>query len=62
MGLGAIGVCRPTRDWAGWELINNRALVKKAGLDPAKPPKTFDDLKVWADKMTVMTADGRIDR
>ena len=52
----------PANEGLGWlGMINNRALVKKAGLDSAKPPKTFADLRVWADKMTVMTADGRID-
>lgn len=34
----------------------------KAGLDPANPPKTFDEIKAAADKLTVKDANGQITR
>jgi len=39
--------------WGGtYAEIYNRDLVTKAGLDPSKPPKTFDDYMTWAKKLT----------
>lgn len=39
--------------WGGtYAEIYNRDLVVKAGLDPAKPPKTVDEYLVWAKKLT----------
>ena len=39
--------------WGGtYAEIYNRDLVTKAGLDPAKPPKTFDDYIAWSKKLT----------
>jgi len=39
--------------WGGtYAEIYNRDLVTKAGLDPAKPPKTWDDYLAWAKKLT----------
>lgn len=40
-------------------LFWNKDLFKKAGLDPDKPPQTWDELISDAKKMTVMTSDGR---
>jgi ABC-type glycerol-3-phosphate transport system substrate-binding protein len=39
--------------WGGtYAEIYNRDLVTKAGLDPSKPPKTFDEYMAWAKKLT----------
>ena len=39
--------------WGGtYAEIYNRDLVVKAGLDPNKPPKTFDEYQAWAKKLT----------
>jgi multiple sugar transport system substrate-binding protein len=39
--------------WGGtYAEIYNRDLVTRAGLDPGKPPKTFDDYMAWAKKLT----------
>lgn len=39
--------------WGGtYAEIYNRDLVVKAGLDPAKPPKTWDEYLAWAKKLT----------
>jgi ABC-type glycerol-3-phosphate transport system substrate-binding protein len=39
--------------WGGtYAEIYNRDLVTKAGLDPDKPPKTFDEYMAWARKLT----------
>ncbi|MGI8879751.1 MAG: ABC transporter substrate-binding protein [Jatrophihabitans sp.] len=35
-------------------LFYNKGLLKKAGLDPASPPKTFADIKTAADKITAL--------
>ncbi|MEI8094576.1 MAG: extracellular solute-binding protein [Spirochaetales bacterium] len=33
-------------------LMYNRTMFKKAGLDPEKPPKTWDELRAYAEKLT----------
>lgn len=39
--------------WGGtYAEIYNRDLVVKAGLDPSKPPKTFDEYVAWGKKLT----------
>ncbi|MET0203609.1 MAG: sugar ABC transporter substrate-binding protein [Casimicrobiaceae bacterium] len=39
--------------WGGtYAEIYNRDLVVKAGLDPSKPPKTFDEYVAWGRKLT----------
>ena len=39
--------------WGGtYAEIYNRDLVAKAGLDPAKPPRTFDEYVAWGRKLT----------
>ena len=39
--------------WGGtYAEIYNRDLVTKAGLDPAKPPKSWNDYMVWAKKLS----------
>ena len=39
--------------WGGtYAEIYNRDLVTKAGLDPTKPPRTWDEYLVWARKLT----------
>lgn len=39
--------------WGGiYAEVYNRDMVVKAGLDPAKPPKTWDDYLAWSKKLT----------
>jgi len=39
--------------WGGtYAEIYNRDMVTKAGLDPAKPPKTWDDYLAWSKRLT----------
>ena len=39
--------------WGGtYAEIYNRDAVQKAGLDPSKPPRTFDDYLAWAKKLS----------
>jgi len=40
-------------------LVMNTGLVEAAGLDPANPPQTIDELLVWGEKLTI-TGDGGI--
>ncbi|PQV63511.1 multiple sugar transport system permease protein [Abditibacterium utsteinense] len=39
-------------------LFYNRKMFKAAGLDPNKPPRTWDDLMVYAKKLTKLNKDG----
>ena len=43
-----------------WGLFYNKDLFKEAGLDPNTPPKTLDDLKAYAQKLTKVDASGNI--
>lgn len=44
-------------------LVYNRGLFRKAGLDPDKPPETWEELERYAQQLTVdEDGDGRIDR
>ena len=43
-----------------WPLFINNALAKEAGLDVAKPPKTWDDLTVWATTLTKKDDSGNL--
>jgi multiple sugar transport system substrate-binding protein len=40
----------------------NKAHFKEVGLDPTKPPTTWDELATYTDKLTKKTADGKVDR
>jgi multiple sugar transport system substrate-binding protein len=44
----------------GMFLFSNVASVKEAGLDPAKPPLTWDDWNGWTTKLTKRDASGNI--
>ena len=43
-------------------LYYNKAYFKQAGLDPNKPPRTFEELKKYAEKLTVRDANGQVTR
>ena len=43
-------------------LYYNKNMFKDAGLDPAKPPKTFDEVAAAAAKLTVKDAAGKVTR
>jgi multiple sugar transport system substrate-binding protein len=40
----------------------NKAHFKEVGLDPTKPPTTWDELATYTDKLMKKTADGKVDR
>jgi len=40
-----------------WALFYNTELFKKAGLDPSKPPTTWEELRDYAKKMTIWKGD-----
>jgi sn-glycerol 3-phosphate transport system substrate-binding protein len=41
-------------------LYMNKEAFEKAGLDPAKPPKTLDEITKYAEKLTLKDASGKI--
>lgn len=43
-------------------LFYNRKFFREAGLDPEKPPRTWDELKRYSDQLTVLDAKGKIQR
>lgn len=43
-------------------LVYNKALFRQAGLDPEKPPQTFDELIRYCDRLTSRKKDGTIER
>ena len=45
---------------AGLALSWNKALFQKAGLDPAKPPTTLDELRAFSDKLTTKDKAGNL--
>src|SRR5690606_26512935 len=40
-------------------LVYNKAMFRQAGLDPEKPPRTFDELIHYCDRLTHYGRDGR---
>lgn len=52
-------VCLP---WGtdAYALFWNKDLFEAAGLDPEKPPSTIEELTEYADKLTVIDSDGKI--
>jgi len=48
---------------AGWQaLYYNKAMFREAGLDPERPPQTWDELLDAADRLTIRRSDGTIER
>lgn len=43
-------------------LYYNRAMFREAGLDPNRPPTTWEELLDYAEKLTVRDADGNVQR
>ena len=42
------------------QLVYNKKMFREAGLDPEKPPKTFDELIDYAEKLTKRDANGNV--
>jgi maltose-binding protein MalE len=52
----------PANEGLGWlGLFRNKGLVQEAGLDEENLPATFDELSDWADAITVVADDGRVE-
>lgn len=48
---------------AGWTMLYyNRAHFREAGLDPDRPPRTWDEMLEYADRLTVRNPDGTLER
>lgn len=48
---------------AGWQaLYYNKAMFRDAGLDPERPPQTWDELLDTAERLTVHRPDGTVER
>ncbi len=46
---------------AAWQaLFYNRDMFREAGLDPDRPPETWNELLEYADRLTVRDTDGRV--
>ncbi|MBL8101466.1 MAG: extracellular solute-binding protein [Anaerolineales bacterium] len=58
---GDLILCLP---WGtdAYALFWNKDLFEAAGLDPEKPPSTMEELVEYADKLTVIAADGTIEQ
>jgi multiple sugar transport system substrate-binding protein len=58
---GDLIVCLP---WGtdAYALFWNKDLFEAAGLDPEKPPATMEELVEYADKLTVVGADGKLEQ
>ncbi len=48
---------------AGWTMLYyNRAHFREAGLDPDRPPRTWDEMLDYAERLTVHRPDGSVER
>lgn len=57
------GTCYGIASDAVWTaLYYNKKMFREAGLDPERPPQTWDELVEYADRLTVRRADGSIER
>lgn len=45
-----------------YALFYNRALFRQAGLDPDRPPRTWDEVMTYTERLTVRDANGRMTR
>ena len=53
------GTCYGIVNDAVWQVLYyNKDMFREAGLDPEKPPETWDDLLEYADRLTVRGPDG----
>ncbi len=58
---GELTLCLP---WGtdAYALFWNKDLFEAAGLDPEKPPSTMEELVEYADKLTIVGADGKLEQ
>ncbi len=53
------GVCYGVPTDAAWQaMYYNKAMFRRAGLDPERPPQTWDELLAMADRLTVRSPSG----
>ena len=57
------GVCYGIVHHAGWTVLYyNKQHFREAGLDPERPPKTWQEFLDYADRLTIRAPDGTIER
>lgn len=57
------GVCYGIVHHAGWTVLYyNKEHFREAGLDPERPPRTWDELLDYAERLTVRAPDGTVER
>ncbi len=57
------GVCYGITNDAVWQaLFYNKQMFREAGLDPERPPTTWDELVEMADRLTIRRPDGTVAR
>ena len=57
------GICYGAVHHAGWTILYyNKDHFRDAGLDPERPPNTWDEMMDYAEKLTIRDSDGTIER